>query len=536
MTDTHQIDSDDTGERGADRQREDDTDTRSLDTATRRRFLGTAASAGTLVGIGAAASVGPAVAHPSHEFPTGGAVRVKKVAGGLDSPLAFVNADDGSGRGFAVNKTGVVSVIDLEGGGVTGTFIDVSDRIVVKREAGLLGLAFHPDFSSNRKFYLHYSAPPRSDTPSDFDHTEVLAEFEATDDGSRGLTDSERTVLEIPHPQENHNAGTIAFGPDGYLYMGMGDGGNGDGEGVGDTGEHHVADWYDGNPGGNGQDVDSNLLGSLLRIDVDGREDGKPYAIPDDNPLVGRTGLDEHYAWGFRNPYKFSFDSQGRLFLGDVGQAGYEEVDLVEKGGNYGWNVREGNHCFDPYDRLNPPDSCPTQVNSGPREGEPLRDPIVEYNHNHGKAITGGHVYEEDTVSPITDKYVFGDFTAQELLTTEQADNGSWSIEQIEIENTEDGTVPGNIFGFGLDESGELYVIAGDGIFKIVPTFEARDPDGNGLYEDVNGDEEVDAVDVQRLFAQRDSTVVKNNTSKFDFNGNGEVNIVDVQRLFAELP
>jgi glucose/arabinose dehydrogenase len=208
-------------------------------------------------------------------------------------------------------------------------------------ERGLLGLAFHPDYATNGKFYVFYSAPPgpggpTPDTP--WDNMVRVSEFTVYASNSL-LTDpnSERVLLEVNHPQFNHNGGTIAFGPDKFLYISIGDGGFMD-----DNAPDHVEDWYNVNVGGNAQEVSANLLGKILRIDVN----GDPYSVPADNPFVGKPGLDEIYAFGFRNPYRFSFDMGGNhdLIVGDAGQVLYEEIDNVLKGGNYGWNVKEGTH------------------------------------------------------------------------------------------------------------------------------------------------------------------------------------------------
>ena len=242
-------------------------------------------------------------------------------------------------------------------------------------ERGLLGLAFHPDFKSNGKFYLFYTAPPRAGGPEPgvpWNNLTRIAEFKVSA-GNPNLADpsSERILLESDHPQLNHNGGTVAFGPDGYLYISIGDGGNKD-----DIGPGHVNDWYAINAGGNGQDVEQNLLGNVLRIDVNSTSGDNAYGIPADNPFVGKPGKDEVYAYGFRNPYRFSFDMGGAhaLVLGDAGQSLFEEIDVVTKGGNYGWNVKEGTHCFSTDNDLMERGSCP-MVDSA---GNPLIDPVIE--------------------------------------------------------------------------------------------------------------------------------------------------------------
>lgn len=207
-------------------------------------------------------------------------------------------------------------------------FLDITDKVIELRERyderGLLGLAFHPDYASNGRFFVYYSAPLWPDAPDDWDHTNVVAEYRVSNDPMKADKASERIILHENHPYFNHNGGTLAFGPmDGYLYLSIGDGGNRDDQGMG-----HVPDWYDRNVGGNGQDIFQNLKGDILRIGVDGAQ---PYSIPASNPFVGKDGLDEIYAYGFRNPYRFSFDMGGShaLYSQDAGQSLREEINLV---------------------------------------------------------------------------------------------------------------------------------------------------------------------------------------------------------------
>ncbi|NJK85753.1 MAG: PQQ-dependent sugar dehydrogenase [Bacteroidales bacterium] len=227
---------------------------------------------------------------------------------------------------------------------VNTPFLDIRDKIIQLNsgydERGLLGLAFHPEYAENGRFFVYYSAPLRDEAPDWFNHTSVISEFAVSVDNNVADENSERIVMQIDQPQGNHNGGTLAFGPDDNLYISLGDGGGGD-----DVAAGHVEDWYEFNAGGNGQDIELNLLGSILRIDVDGEE---PYAVPSDNPFVEGEGLDEIYAYGFRNPYRFSFDMEGgnEMYVGDAGQELWEEVSIVESGKNYGWNVKEGTHCF----------------------------------------------------------------------------------------------------------------------------------------------------------------------------------------------
>jgi glucose/arabinose dehydrogenase len=425
----------------------------------------------------------------SSYFGDGPTVRIETLTKGkLTAPLDFGVPPGESGRYFIADRVGQVYVHE------SGTlneepFIDVSGKLTeITGEMGLLGMAFHPNYGDNRKFYLRYSAPSREGTPEDFDHTEVLSEFTASEDGSTAAIDSERTILEIPSPRDTHNAGAIIFGPDdGHLYVAMGDGG-----GAHDTGIGHVSDWYERFEGGNGQDVTENLLGSILRIDVDSREDGKAYGIPDDNPLVDRPGLDEQFAWGFRNPWRMGF-SDGTLFASDVGQNAFEEINIVEKDKNYGWNVREGTHCFKPGPEgsRNPPESCPTKLPPDVRGGERLIPPIVEYPHSVdgqgvGSAAIGGYLYQRDAIPALAGNYVFGDFrktketetpTGSLLSATSSTDGDLWEVNELSIENTDNGFVGGYILAMGRDNDDRLYVLttanpgseATGAVHRIVP-------------------------------------------------------------------
>ena len=393
-----------------------------------------------------------------------GSVALETLATGFDAPLDVEFAPSADRR-YVADQNGRVFVHGPNGLR-DRPFLDLRETVVVGSETGLLGVALHPNFARNRRVFVRYSAPPRSGTPQRYSHTFVLSEFEATADGARAKRDSERTVLTIPEPQANHNAGSLLFGPDGYLYVGVGDGGSG-----GDQGTGHVEDWYEKVGGGNGQDVTQNLLGSVLRIDVDNRADGRAYAIPQDNPLVGRAGLDEHFAWGFRNPWRMSFD-RGRLFVADVGQSSYEEVSLVEKGGNYGWNVKEGTHC---YGANQCPDSTPESV----RGGERLRDPVIEYPHSGGAvsgvSVIGGYVYRGSAVPELQGTYVFGDYAAGGRLftaTPPSGGNGLWNARVLEVAG-DDASKVQRILSFGRDPAGEVYVLGtgedGGGLHRIVP-------------------------------------------------------------------
>jgi glucose/arabinose dehydrogenase len=387
-------------------------------------------------------------------------VALEPLATGMEGPLDVAFLPDADRR-YIADQPGRLFVHDAEGLRDTPA-LDIRDRIDSGGEMGLLGVALHPNFAENRRLFVRYSAPARSGTPSDYSHTFVLAEFRASADGTSVDPDSERTIIEIPEPQSNHNGGDIAFGPDGHLYVAVGDGGAG-----GDQGLGHASDWYDAVDGGNGQDVTENLLGSILRLDVDSTDE--PYAIPDDNPLVGSDGLDEQYAWGFRNPWRMSFDGTD-LFVGDVGQQEYEEVCLVERGSNHGWNVREGTHCFEA-------DDCPTATR-GVRDGERLVDPIVEYPHDgapvSGISVIGGAVYRGSAFSEMEGVYVFGDLQVSGRLfaATRPDGDGLWSTTTVELADG-DAERLRQLRSFGRDADGELYAIGtgseGGGLYRLVP-------------------------------------------------------------------
>jgi len=390
-------------------------------------------------------------------------VGLKLVAKDLVAPLTLVPSPDLSGRRFIVDQIGVIRILTSEGKLLDNPFLDLRDRQVPLSpdydERGLLGLAFHPGFAVNGRFFVYYSVPLRPDAPQDWDHTDRLSEFKVSaDDPDRADPNSERILLEIDHPYLNHNGGTIAFGPDHDLYLSIGDGGNKNDIGIGHT------------PGiGNAQDI-TNLLGKILRFDVD---QGQPYGIPADNPFVGQSGRPEIFAYGLRNPYRFSFDMGGthQLYVGDAGQDRYEEVDIVTKGGDYGWHIKEGTHCFNPQDEEHPPRSCP---NTGPR-GEPLIDPVIEYNHPElpngiGEVVVGGYVYRGESMARLSGQYIFGDWSRDEaepdgsllVATPRENGNGRWHIRQMRIAGAPDGRLHHFVVGFGQDAAGELYVLVKD--------------------------------------------------------------------------
>ncbi|MCY1060925.1 PQQ-dependent sugar dehydrogenase [Nannocystis sp. SCPEA4] len=386
-------------------------------------------------------------------------VRLVELVSGLSAPLALVFPDDGSERWFIVDQIGLVFVV-RGGEREPQPLLDLRDRMVelndVYDERGLLGLALHPEFADNGRLYVFYNAPLRKGGPEGYNSTLTLSEFRISHENpDRVDPASERVLLTIDKPQFNHNGGTLAFGPDDLLYISVGDGGGSDDKGM-------------GHPDiGNGQSRDT-LLGKILRIDVDG---ARPYAVPDDNPFVGKPGADEIYAYGFRNPYRFSFD-QGeghRLFVGDAGEHRWEEVSIVERGQNMGWNIREGVHCFDRDHPLKEPASCP-RVGA---DGEPLVPPVIEFanakNGGPGVVIIGGHVYRGSALPELAGRYVFGAWTALEatpsgvlFYAVPHAGGELWSIQRIDAAGRDDGDIGHFLRSFAQDPSGELYVLASD--------------------------------------------------------------------------
>jgi glucose/arabinose dehydrogenase len=330
--------------------------------------------------------------------------------------------------------------------GVTDPVADLADRLVGLAdgpdERGLLGIAAHPD---GDRLFVRYSAPAGDDAPVGFSHTAVLASLRL-DAPAEGV----RVLLTIPQPQSNNNGGPLAFGPEGYLHVAVGDGGGG-----GDVGRGHAEDWYERVRGGNGQDVVANRLGSLLRIDV-GRGEG--YAVPPDNPLVGTDGYDEQYAWGFRHPTGIAF-VDGSPVVADRGQERYEEVNVVERGGNYGWNVHEGPDCFDPSAPTDEPAGCPSHTLAG----DQLLDPVLAYPHPSvgngdgptGVGVVGGHRYR-GPVEELDGRYVFADRGAEGRLFV--ADPGdSWALSTVPVR----GDVGQYVTGFARDDDA-LYVLTVD--------------------------------------------------------------------------
>lgn len=369
-------------------------------------------------------------------------VNVEVIADGFTVPVALVSPPDDSGRLFVVEQGGLIKIIDSQRGVLPEPFLDLQDHLVELRtgydERGLLGLAFHPDFEKNGRFFVYYTAPLRDTAPADWDHTNHISEFSISEDDSNlANPDSERIILQIDQPYYSHDGGQIAFGPDGYLYIGTGDGGPG------------------GDPYLHAQSLDS-LLGKILRIDVDSQS---PYAIPSDNPFAGKDGLDEIYAYGLRQPYRFSFDSAGRheLFAADVGHDLWEEINIITPGGNYGWNIREGTDCFKPKDPAELFSTC-ADIDS---QGMPFVDPIVQYDRKVGLAVIGGFVYRGEAIPYLHGQYIFADWLSIKgtlfAATPPQSQNQTWTMNEVKIANISfRGT---HVLGFGTDQNNEIYIL-----------------------------------------------------------------------------
>ena len=327
---------------------------------------------------------------------------------------------------YVVEKSGRVVRLQQLGATLEETvFADLHKRVDAgPNEAGLLGMALDPDFSQNGRVYFSYT---RAGSPL----TSVLSRWQSRDGGRTVDQGSEQLLLEVDQPYRNHNGGDIHFGPDGFLYWGLGDGGSA------------------GDPQGNGQNTQT-LLGSLLRLDVrDVDLRGKAYQIPADNPFAKQGGKPEIFAYGLRNPWRWSFDRQtGDLWLADVGQNRWEEINLIQSGGNsggnYGWNLREGAHCY-----------------SGDCRRAGLLEPIAEYSHADGCSITGGYAYRGDAIPALQGVYLFGDYCSGKIWGLFPSGSGRYH-RQLLIES---GL---NIASFAEDRSGEIYVLdLGGKIFKI---------------------------------------------------------------------
>jgi glucose/arabinose dehydrogenase len=339
-------------------------------------------------------------------------------------PVHITHAGDGSKRVFIVEQRGAIQIMEHGQLGAI-SFLDIRDRVDSGDEKGLLGIAFHPHYRENGLFYVDYT------TQAHGLYT-IVSEFRRRT-ATEADAASERVLLKIAQPFDNHNGGQLAFGPDGYVYIGMGDGGAGN------------------DPHGNGQRTDT-LLGKVLRIDVNKRGTERAYGIPADNPFVGKAGARaEIWAYGLRNPWRFSFDAvTGRLYLADVGQDAEEEIDIITRGGNYGWNIMEGNIC------------TPAVNKSCNKHG--VEPPILSYPHPQGFAIIGGFVYRGSAIPGLCGVYIYGDYVTKRIWGLRY--DGTKVTRQQELLTTTSA-----ISSFGEDEALELYVAdySGVKILKIVP-------------------------------------------------------------------
>ncbi len=340
-------------------------------------------------------------------------------------PIELTHAGDGTNRVFVAEQQGTIRVFKNQPeAGNAELFLDLRDVVLREgNEEGLLGLAFHPKYRENGQFFVYYSARPRKS---------VISRFTVSKDNpNRADRASEKKLLEIPQPYPNHNGGSLRFGPDGYLYIGLGDGG--------DANDPHV----------NGQNL-ATLLGSILRIDVDHQNDGMAYAIPEDNPFVGREDArGEIWAYGLRNVWRLAFDREtGELWAGDVGQNRFEEVNLIQRGGNYGWNIREGFHNFEP---------------NTPARSRDLLEPMAEYFRHEGQSVTGGLVYRGERLAEYRGAYFYADYLTGNV----------WALQHENRKTTENHRVAETgvqIAAFGEDTRGEMYLCAFDGgVYQMRP-------------------------------------------------------------------
>ena len=330
----------------------------------------------------------------------------------FDAPVEFTHANDGTNRVFVVEQSGRIRVFDNNANtSSAGTYLDIRKKVAYGGEMGLLGLAFHPKFNENGYFYVNYT----KDNPRET----VVSRFQAPKGAATVDPATEVVLFKFRQPYSNHNGGKVLFGPDGYLYVTTGDGGSG------------------GDPQGNGQDR-TNWLGKVIRVDVNSKEKGN-YGIPADNPFKGNKDgfLEEIYAYGLRNPWRISFDDEGRLWAGDVGQNEIEEVDIITKGGNYGWRVKEGKSNFKSTSKNTPADYIA---------------PVWQYSHSNGDvSVTGGMVYRGQQNPSLKGKYVYADYASGRVWTLTPKGNEATNNQEI-ISRA------GTISAFGEDQNKELYL------------------------------------------------------------------------------
>lgn len=333
----------------------------------------------------------------------------------FNSPVEFVHAGDGTNRIFVLEQEGAIKVFDNNSGIKTAsTYLDIKDKVDDLGEMGLLGIAFDPNFKENGYFYVNYNRRNPLET--------IIARFNANHYTDAKVSPaSETIIMRFPQPYDNHNGGKIAFGQDGYLYIAVGDGGA--------WGDQHN---YSQNRG--------SLLGKILRIDVHKTDKGN-YGIPADNPYAGNTEgfREEIYAYGLRNPWRFSFDSKtGQMWVGDVGQNEFEEIDIVTKGGNYGWRLKEANRCYNPRNDCDPSNK--------------LTDPIHQYPRGDGTSVTGGYVYHGKRIPALQGKYIFADYTKGNIWALSFNGNTKTGNELL-------STDAGQVSSFGVDANEEIYIL-----------------------------------------------------------------------------
>jgi glucose/arabinose dehydrogenase len=470
----------------------------------------------TLGSLGLAGFFAIVLALDTSALAEGPQLDVQLVVDGLVAPLDLTFAPDGSGRRFIVDQTGLVLILAPEGTVLPTPFLDITDRVVIQSafdERGLLALAFHPQFAKNGKLYVHYSAAregenvcvdedgriPGLPEGCPLQYTRRVSEFRVSStDPDRVDPSSERVVFKIQWPGRKHNGGGLAFGPDGRLYIGLGDGGFIHGPSGADDPFNVDPDLLFGDLVA--LDLTS-LYGKILRIDIDR---GDPYGIPPDNPFVGPDGIpDEIYAWGFRNPFRITFDREGdrAMYVSAPADTLFEATYKVAGPGNYGWAVKEGTHCIVRTSAFAPPETlacstdqqCPigpqvsvcgenrvcTCPNVGPL-GEPIHDPIIEYlnfavedprsqfpGQGFGRASLGGHVYRGTAIKWLRGRFVQGDFAlnfldGQILVAKEMPPGKLWKLRRAFVFDPSDPVKSGFMKSIGQDADGELYAVTGN--------------------------------------------------------------------------